>query len=186
LFEFDRELFVTKVYEKVLQSSLKDNIENLRRPSTPRLRVEPTPQEIKRTAIIDQKLKEDSKKRRRECKVLILGDQNCTQTFMNQMRISHMRGFTDDERVSYQTTVRNNVVDIVKELSSIIANGEVELDQTAKIHATLLSRELTNWETGPKNITVEVANAVQGLWTNEQLKSALFDSNNVYTSNSAP
>jgi len=97
-----------------------------------------------------------------------------------------MRGFTDDERVSYQTTVRNNVVDIVKELSSIIANGEVELDQTAKIHATLLSRELTNWETGPKNITVEVANAVQGLWTNEQLKSALFDSNNVYTSNSAP
>lgn len=174
------------MYEKALQSSLKDTVENLRRPSTPRLRVESTPQEVKRTAIIDQRLEEDSKKRRRECKVLVLGDPNCTQTFMNQMRISHMRGFTDDERVSYQATVRNNVVDIVKALASIIANDEVKLDQTAKIHATLLSRELTEWETGPKTITVEVANAVQGLWTNEQLKSVLFDSNDVYTSNSAP
>jgi hypothetical protein len=181
LFEFDRELFVTKVYEKALQSSLKDTVENLRRP---RLRVEPTQQETKRAASIDQKLGEDSKKRKRECKLLALGDPDCTQTFMNQMRISHAKGLTCEERASHQATVRENVLHIVEALASFITRDDVDLDETAKFHATFLSREFQNWETLPKNITSGVAIAVQSLWANERVQSVFFLSNDIYTSHS--
>lgn len=186
LFEFDRQLFATKVYNKALPSSLKNTVEHLRRPATCRLRIEPSAKDIKRTAIIDQTLEEDSKKRSKEWKVLVLGDPACTQTFMNQIRISHMRGFPDDERAAYKGTVRNNVLDIVEVLACIAEDEYAGLDDTAKVHATLLSRELAKWETQPKKLTWEVANAVKGLWQNELLKSKLFDANEVYSSKSAP
>jgi guanine nucleotide-binding protein G(i) subunit alpha len=105
---------------------------------------------------------------------------------MNQIRISHMRGFPDDDRAAYQGTVRNNVLDIVEALACIAENEYARLDDAAKVHATLLSRELAKWETRPKNLTWEVANAVQGLWQNERLKSKLFDANELYSSKSAP
>lgn len=186
LFEFDRQLFATKVYDKALPSSLKKTVENLRRPATCRLQIEPSAQDIKRTAIIDQTLEEDSRKRSKECKVLVLGDPAFTQTFMNQIRISHMRGFPDDERAAYKGTVRNNVLDIVEVMACIAEDEFAWLDDAAKGHATLLSRELAKWETRPKNLTWEVAKAVRGLWQNERLKSKLFDANELYSSKSAP
>lgn len=183
LFDFDRQLFATKVYEKAMQTSFKDTVETLWRPTTPQL---PTLDEVRRTARINQTLEEDLRKRRRECKVLVLGDPACTQTLMNHMRISHMRGFPDDERASCQGTVRNNVLDIVESLASISAIEFPELDDTTQFHATLLFEEVEKWEEGPKNITLEVACAVQGLWRNETLKSAMFDASDVYSSKSAP
>jgi guanine nucleotide-binding protein G(i) subunit alpha len=102
------------------------------------------------------------------------------------MRISHMRGFSSDERAAYQGTVRNNVVEIVEALACITANEYPGLDDTAKVHAAILARELAKWEKRPKNITLEAANAVQGLWQNERLKSTLFDASDVYSSKPAP
>jgi guanine nucleotide-binding protein G(i) subunit alpha len=97
-----------------------------------------------------------------------------------------MRGFPDDERAAYKGTVRNNVLDIVEVLACIAEDEYAGLDDTAKVHATLLSRELAKWETQPKKLTWEVAKAVKGLWQNELLKSKLFDANEVYSSKSAP
>jgi hypothetical protein len=179
LLEFDRHLLAPKAYEK--SSSL-----DVRRPTTPRLLAAPTAQDIKRTAVIDQRLEEDSKRRRRECKVFVLGDPTCTQMFMNRIRISHMREFPNDERASYQGTVRNNVLDIVESLATISASQYAGLDDVAQFHATLLSKEVECWKARPRNITFEVASAVQGLWRNETLKSAIFDASDVYGLKSAP
>jgi hypothetical protein len=97
-----------------------------------------------------------------------------------------MRRFTSDERVSYQSLVRNNVFDIMEGFASIIVRDCFELEEATKIHATLLSRELAEWETCPKSITAGVVDAVQGLWADEQLQSAFFASKNMSTSTSAP
>jgi guanine nucleotide-binding protein G(i) subunit alpha len=97
-----------------------------------------------------------------------------------------MRGFSNDERAAYQGTVRSNVLEIVEALACITASEYPGLDDTAKVHAAILSRELAKWETRPKYLTLEVAHAVQGLWQNERLKSALFDANDIYSSKSAP
>ncbi|KAE9378589.1 guanine nucleotide binding protein, alpha subunit [Stipitochalara longipes BDJ] len=105
---------------------------------------------------------------------------------MNHMKVSHMRGFADDERASYQGTVRNNVLDVVESMASISESEYPGLDVAAKFHAELLSRELASWEARPKNITFEVANAVQSLWQNETLKSAMFDASDINVSKSAP
>ncbi len=82
--------------------------------------------------------------------------------------------------------MRNNVLDIVEVLACIAEDEYAELDDAAKVHATLLLRELAKWETQPKKLTWEVAKAVKGLWQNERLKSKLFDANELYSSKSAP
>ncbi len=105
---------------------------------------------------------------------------------MDQIRISHLREFPDDERAAYQVAVRKNALDIVEALACVAEHEYDGLDDAAKVHAALLSRELTKWETRPNSLTWEVAESAHGLWQNERLKSKLFDANELYSSKSAP
>jgi guanine nucleotide-binding protein subunit alpha len=180
VFDFDRELFISKVYERALQNSLRDTVKNLRQqqpqikePQIKRPRLVPTAKEIGRSQMIDRELERDSQKLRREAKVLLLGDPECGHAVVEQMKIIHQNGYTTDERALYKLTIKKDVLRIMKIMVSIVDMVGTELDETAKAYAELLSKEIQKSQPGAANIvlTAETAKAVYGLWTSEKFQS---------------
>jgi hypothetical protein len=104
-FDFDRELFVTKVYEKVIRSSVKDSLRQkhgLTRPAEDshtskkpaRLTHSAEVESKKRSRAIDRGLKWDATRTKRECKILLLGSADSgKEHIVEQMNIMHWKGY---------------------------------------------------------------------------------------------
>lgn len=174
IFEFDRELFISKVYEKVLQGSLKDTVENMR-PEQEQPYVIVTPEERNRNKLIERELKKHAKILERECKALLLGDQNCAQIFIKRMKVAHSGDFTHEERQEYQKVVMNNIMRVMEGMVWMLKNGDIDLSDTAKMQAKVLSQEIENIQTCDGKITIEGAGAVRGLWEDENLVKRLLE-----------
>ena len=184
MFEFDRELFISKVYEKALRSSLKDTVDNMRRENQqPYVTV--TPEERDRNKLIDHELEEHAKRLRNEQKVLLLGDQDCARTFFKFMKIAHSDGFTYEEREMYQELVMINIMLVMEGMDWIVNNTDIDLDDTAQMHAKVLSQEIETIKSGDGEITPEVASAIQGLWEVRQFRERLL-SGELHMPDSAP
>lgn len=85
--------------------------------------------ETLRSKAIDRQLEEDSKKLRRECKILMLGTENSGKsTIVKQMKIIHQLGFSDDERMLYRPTIYKNLVKSIKALIEAMTLLEVSVD----------------------------------------------------------
>ena len=189
VFDFERELFISKLYERALQNPLKHTLEILRRqkPQIKRPRVVATAEEIRRSQMIDRKLEEDSRRLRREVKVLLLGDLECGRTIVKQMKIIHQNGYTMDELALYELTVKKNVLEIMEIMVSIAKMVGTELDEATKTRAELLSKEIQKSQPSAADIilTAETAKAVHGLWASEQFRSIFLDSTDIYIPDSA-
>lgn len=61
---------------------------------------------------IDKMIEEDSKRFKKECKILLLGSgESGKSTIVKQMKIIHQNGFTKDELESYRPIIYKNVLD---------------------------------------------------------------------------
>ncbi len=67
----------------------------------------------------------------------------------------------------------------------MLKNGDIYLDDTAKMHAKVLSQEIEKIRTGDGKVTIEGAGAVQGLWEDKQFVERLLNCK-VYISESSP
>jgi hypothetical protein len=57
----------------------------------------------------------------------------------------------------------NNIIRVMEGMAWILQNGDIDLDETAKVHAKVLSQEIEKIQTGDGKITIEGAGAVRGL-----------------------
>ena len=99
----------------------------------------------KRSRAIDAKLEEDSRRLRKECKILLLGMLNSPRlldtsslplqtgsgesgksTIVKQMKIIHQNGYTKDELALYRLTIYKNVLDCAKALIGAMRQFEIE------------------------------------------------------------
>ena len=65
-----------------------------------------------RSQEIDKQIEEDSRKLKKECKILLLGSgESGKSTIVKQMKIIHQNGFTADERNAYRQTIYKNLLD---------------------------------------------------------------------------
>ncbi|KAG0194783.1 Guanine nucleotide-binding protein alpha-2 subunit [Apophysomyces sp. BC1034] len=70
---------------------------------------------------IDRIIEEDSKRLKRECKILLLGSgESGKSTVVKQMKIIHQNGYTNDELYGWRATVYKNVVDSARALVAAI------------------------------------------------------------------
>ncbi|KAI9312247.1 G protein alpha subunit [Dichotomocladium elegans] len=70
---------------------------------------------------IDKMIEEDSKKRKRECKILLLGSgESGKSTIVKQMKIIHQSGYSDDELYAWRPTVYRNVVESAQSLVAAV------------------------------------------------------------------
>jgi len=63
-----------------------------------------------RSADIDRIIEEDSKKFKKECKILLLGSgESGKSTVVKQMKIIHQDGFSTEERIAYRAAIYQNL-----------------------------------------------------------------------------
>ncbi|EPE09889.1 guanine nucleotide-binding protein alpha-3 subunit [Ophiostoma piceae UAMH 11346] len=119
----------------------------------------------KRSQKIDKDLEEDSRRLRRECKILLLGSgESGKSTIVKQMKIIHLKGYSDDELYSYRSTVFKNLLECAKAVVAAMRQFDIEpqSEETRTACEFLLNYSLA---VGPQpNIDAKVGEAVLTLW----------------------
>ncbi|KAK7053560.1 heterotrimeric G-protein alpha subunit [Favolaschia claudopus] len=74
-----------------------------------------------RSDAIDRQITEDSKRYKKECKILLLGSgESGKSTIVKQMKIIHQTGFDERERVDYRAIIYKNVLDSARTLARVV------------------------------------------------------------------
>lgn len=180
-FGFDRKLYISKVDGRALTGSLKNTIEVLRHktkfavdlPSFSYAKSYADDRQMRNSQFIDRKLQREAIGLYRKCRVLVLGDHECGQVFLKQTKIFPANCFTTEELQGYKAVVRDDVQHLMNAVNRVLEQSHVELDDTTKGYAQVLSRELTTASTGDSAISIKAAEAMQRLWTSEQFSMLL-------------
>ncbi|KZF23458.1 G protein alpha subunit [Xylona heveae TC161] len=141
----------------------------------------------KRSQMIDRKLEEDSRKLRRECKILLLGSgESGKSTIVKQMKIIHQNGYTVDELALYRLTVYKNLLDCAKALVGAMRQFEIDPENPQ-------NREycdyLLDYQVDPDPHTClesKVGDAVTSLWKDPCIAKVMEHQSEFYLMDSAP
>ncbi|KAF7320630.1 Heterotrimeric G-protein alpha subunit [Mycena chlorophos] len=80
-----------------------------------------------RSDAIDRSIQEDSKKFKKECKILLLGSgESGKSTIVKQMKIIHQKGYDPHERAEYRPIIYKNVLDSAATLARVVRRAGVE------------------------------------------------------------
>ena len=80
----------------------------------------------KRSKAIDAQLEEDSRRLKRECKILLLGSgESGKSTIVKQMKIIHQNGYTREELALYRLTIYKNLLDCAKAVIAAMEQFEL-------------------------------------------------------------
>ncbi|KAJ6610862.1 G-protein alpha subunit [Mycena sp. CBHHK59/15] len=94
-----------------------------------------------RSDAIDRQINEDSKRYKKECKILLLGSgESGKSTIVKQMKIIHQAGFSPAERAEYRTIIYKNVLDSARTLARVVRRVGAPTpaaDVLAQTHAVL-------------------------------------------------
>ncbi|KAF7364096.1 Heterotrimeric G-protein alpha subunit [Mycena sanguinolenta] len=129
---------------------------------------------------IDRQLGEDSKRYRKECRILLLGSgESGKSTIMKQMKIIHQSAFTEEERLAYRKTIHKNVLDSAQALVEAIRKYGMEdllrdklvcetilpaTDGSSQGQLTPTGNEAQAGE-GQDGLGRELVDAIEMLWT---------------------
>jgi guanine nucleotide-binding protein subunit alpha len=141
----------------------------------------------KRSQMIDKRLEEDSRRLRRECKILLLGSgESGKSTIVKQMKIIHQNGYTVDELALYRLTIYKNLIDCAKAL--IGAMRQFSIDPTNATNIEFCDY-LLEYQVDPDPHTPlnpKVGNAVDSLWKDPSIEILMERQSEFYLMDSAP
>ncbi|EAL90625.1 G protein alpha subunit [Aspergillus fumigatus] len=141
----------------------------------------------KRSQAIDRRLEEDSRRLRRECKILLLGSgESGKSTIVKQMKIIHQNGYTVEELALYRLTIYKNLLDCAKAL--IGAYHQFNLQPTSpKVREFIEFLSEYNIDPDPNTpLDPRIGDAVTYLWNDPCTSTALEHQNEFYLMDSAP
>lgn len=158
----------------------------------------------KKSQAIDKKLEEDSRRLRRECKILLLGRDSynggatwqrliCStgsgesgkSTIVKQMKIIHQNGYTQEELSLYRLTIYKNLIDCMKALVSAMAQFEVEPQDPAVKESMEYIMEY-NVDPDPDTpLDPKAAEAVTAIWQDGSMPAIMEHQSEFYLMDSA-
>ncbi|KAF2859788.1 guanine nucleotide binding protein, alpha subunit [Piedraia hortae CBS 480.64] len=141
----------------------------------------------KRSQAIDRSLEEDSRRLRRECKILLLGSgESGKSTVVKQMKIIHQNGYNLEELSQYRQTIYKNLIDSAKALTGALGQFQIEL-------STPENQTWAKWidEYSPEGDTQhaldpKLADAVTAVWGDANIPQLMKHENEFYLMDSAP
>ncbi|KAI9454672.1 G-protein alpha subunit-domain-containing protein [Lactarius psammicola] len=91
--------------------------------------------------LIDRQIEEDSKKYKRECRILLLGSgESGKSTIVKQMKIIHQNGFTPEEILAFRPIVWKNLLQSASGVVLALARFNLEpITVTNRVRRHLLS-----------------------------------------------
>jgi guanine nucleotide-binding protein G(i) subunit alpha len=177
VFSFDRELFVSKVYERVLRGSVKEALRRQQGDTQARMR----------SQAIDRRLEVDSRQLRRECKVLLLGSgESGKDEIVKQWKMLHQNGDTAEELALYRLTIYKNVIDCAKALISAMKQFEIHPEQELN---RAYCEFLLDYSVDPdpnKPLGTKVGEAISSIWQDPCIPKILERQSEFYIMDSAP
>lgn len=159
----------------------------------------------KRSQMIDKKLEEDSRRLRRECKILLLGmvafrdslhnlaltgsvgsGESGKSTIVKQMKIIHQNGYTQDELSLYRLTIYKNLVDCMKALTGAMSQFDIEpSDDRVKDLVNYINEY--NVDPDPHTpLDPKAAEAVETIWHDDSIPRVMEHQSEFYIMDSAP
>ncbi|TKA62685.1 Guanine nucleotide-binding protein alpha-3 subunit [Cryomyces minteri] len=141
----------------------------------------------KRSQMIDRKLEEDSKRLRRECKILLLGSgESGKSTIVKQMKIIHQNGYTVDELAMYRHTIYKNVIDCAKALVGAMRQFEIEPENPGNQEYCEYIMEYSVDPDPHSPLEMKVGQAITSLWQDPCIPKTMQRSSEFYLMDSAP
>lgn len=145
-------------------------------------------EQIKRSQMIDRTLEEDSRRLRKECKILLLGSgESGKSTIVKQMKIIHQNGYTVEELSLYRLTVYKNLLDCARALIGAYHQFSME-PSSPKVRELMDFLTEFNIDPDPNtSLNSKVGEAIAAVW-NDPSTSTLLDEhqNEFYLMDSAP
>ncbi|ELU42003.1 putative G-protein alpha subunit [Rhizoctonia solani AG-1 IA] len=144
--------------------------------------------ERERSMAIDKQIEEDSKRFRKECKILLLflagSGESGKSTIVKQMKIIHQNGYTREELMVYRYTIYKNLV----ESAIVSAMGKIGVDPVEPINRQY-AEEIGSFEL-PKDIDSyslpeSLATAIESVWKDPIIAQVMDRSNEFYLMDSA-
>lgn len=171
IFSFDRELFVSKVYERAMRGFAKESIRRCREVdmgliesfSTSHMTKSNLGKQQKRSETIDRELNEFRKMMEGEIKVLLLGGADgAKETIMRQIKVIHGNSYSLEDLASYRDTVRMTALKAMcSALEGLKKSGfKIKDEYNQNCAATLLQR----YQSDQKDMDVAVGKLISNLW----------------------
>lgn len=121
-----------------------------------------------RSADIDRIIEEDSKKFKKECKILLLGSgESGKSTVVKQMKIIHQDGFSPEERIAYRAAIYQNLLESAQAI--VFAMYKLSIEPVdARNRET--AKQLAHYELDPTSIDSNfrfpehLASSINRLW----------------------
>ncbi|KAJ7319418.1 G-protein alpha subunit [Mycena albidolilacea] len=125
---------------------------------------------------IDRQLEEDSKRYKKECKILLLGSgESGKSTIVKQMKIIHQDGFSPDELRAWRPTIHRNAVDSARAVCEAIRACKLEeLLQEGHRHLPNAILGVDSATFGEEvGMSPETADAIEVLWRDPVVRRVL-------------
>ncbi|KIK70458.1 hypothetical protein GYMLUDRAFT_149766 [Collybiopsis luxurians FD-317 M1] len=149
---------------------------------------QPGKEDKERSDAIDRQIEDDSKKFKRECKILLLGSgESGKSTIVKQMRIIHKDGFPDEERATYRNIVYRNVLDSAQAI--IVAMRKFEMDFSVYTNRMLADKIMDYKldETTAFTLSPDIADAIHQFWSDPVMNKVVDEhGSEFYLMDSAP
>lgn len=161
----------------------------------------------KRSQMIDKRLEEDSRRLRRECKILLLGrsppwgrvrvrswltcvckgsGESGKSTIVKQMKIIHQNGYTVDELALYRLTIYKNLMDCARGLVAAMRQCGIKPQNPENVE---YSEFLLDYQVDPDphtSLDRKIGVAVTSLWKDGSIELLLERQSEFYLMDSAP
>jgi len=136
---------------------------------------------------IDKQIEEDSKKFRKECKILLLGSgEGGKSTIVKQMKIIHQNGYTPDELAKYKHAIYANLIDSARDVVKAMIKIGLNPQEPANRSYTDLILAYRISPDPSFTLDHDIVQAIQSLWQDPIIPSLMERSSEFYLMDSAP
>lgn len=148
--------------------------------------IQPTKAQRDRSYAIDKQIEEDSRKFKKECKILLLGSgESGKSTIVKQMKIIHQNGYSKEELLNFRLIVYKNLIDSAQAIILACRKLGVDPEDPAnRINADVILEYRI--DSDPSNVlSPEIALAIESLWHDPIIPSVMDRSSEFYLMDSA-
>ncbi|OAX33137.1 guanine nucleotide binding protein, alpha subunit [Rhizopogon vinicolor AM-OR11-026] len=139
-----------------------------------------------RSDAIDRQIEEDSRKFRKERKILLLGTcESGKTTIIKQMKIIHQNGFTKDELMTFRPTIYRNTIDSAQAIILQMRNMNVECITLANRVCAERIIEYRVENTPNFIFSATIARAIHEMWQDPIIPKVMDRSSEFYLMDSA-
>jgi len=140
-------------------------------------------EERERAKEIDSRLKKDRKAFESEVKLLLLGaGESGKSTIAKQMKIIHLEGFSEEEKISFKDIIYSNIVTSIKALIEAAQRFSNPISEANKAKA----EQLMSLNTYPFDVTPELGGYIKELWKESAIQATFARASEFQLLDSAP